>query len=205
MNGVNLIPGKRREAKARKARLHTWTLTLTVYALVLLAGYLLLDRYALGNTQSLRSQSKRALTELGRAHQLAQALNQELAQTGKKLHTAQEIGGQPDWGALLAILSQNTTQNVVLNYCRMDRAQLPENATKTGEAKTPTEDFPVVLELGGFAKVQSDVSGYVLSLENLHLFDKVKLVKTSRESYQGQEAVSFRLECTLQGNQGAKS
>ena len=205
MNDVNLIPGKRREAKARKARIHKWTLTLTTYVLVLLAGYFLLDRYAFGNTQSLRSQSKRAVMELGRAHQLVQALNQELGQTGKKLHTAQEIGGQPDWGALLAILSQNTTQNVVLNYCRMDRAQTTEIAPKAGEVKTASGDFPVVLELGGFAKVQSDVSGYVLSLENLGLFDKVKLVKTSREMYQGQEAVSFRLECTLQGSQGAKS
>jgi len=105
---------------------------------------------------------------------------------------------------LLAILSQNATENVALNYCQMDRAASADNVPKAGELKTGSDDLPVVLELGGFAKAQSDVSGYVLRLENLGLFEKVKLVKTNREMYLGQEAVSFRLECTLQGSQGAK-
>jgi hypothetical protein len=206
MNGVNLIPGKRREAKAQKARMRKWILALATYLAVLLAGYFLLDRYALGNTQALRSQSKKAVTELGRSRQLTTALNQELVQTGKKLQTAQEIGGQPDWGAMLAILAQNTSDNLVLNSCQMDRAQPADNAPapKPGEAKTGPGELPVVLELGGFAKAQSDVSGYVLRLEKLGLFEKVKLVKTSRESYLAQEAVSFRLECTLQGTGGTK-
>jgi len=84
MNGVNLIPGRRREAKARKARLRKWTLTLIAYSLVLAAGYFLLDRYAMGNSQGLRSQSKQAVAELGRTRQLGQALNQELTQTGQE-------------------------------------------------------------------------------------------------------------------------
>ena len=205
MNEVNLIPARRREAKARKARLRKWTLTLAAYLVVLLAGYFLLDRYAMGNTQALRSQSKRAVTELGRARQMIGALNRELDQAGKKLQTAQQIGGQPDWGALLAILSQNKNDNVVLNYCRMDQAGAGENVSKAPEAKSGSGDAPLVLELGGFAKAQSDVSGYVLRLETLGLFGKVKLVKTNRELYLGQEAVSFRLECTLQGSQGAKT
>ena len=204
MNGVNLIPGKRREAKAQKTRLRKWILALASYLTVLLAGYFLLDHYALGNTLALRSQSKKAVTELGRSRQLTTALNQELAQTGKKLQTAQEIGGQPDWGAMLAILAQNTSDNVVLNSCQMDRVQGADNTPKPGDAKTGSGELPVVLDLGGFAKAQSDVSGYVLRLEKLGLFEKVKLVKTSRESYLAQEAVSFRLECTLQGSGGAK-
>jgi hypothetical protein len=204
MNGVNLIPGKRRDAKARKDRRRKWVLALASYLVVLLAGYFLLDHYALGNTQALRSQSKKALMELGRSRQLTGALNQELAQTGKKLQTAQEIGGQPDWGALLAILAQNASENVLLNSCRMDRAQAADNAPKGGEAKAGSDESPVVLELGGFAKAQSDVSEYVLRLEKLGLFEKVKLVKTSRETYLAQEAVSFQLECTLQGNGGSK-
>jgi Tfp pilus assembly protein PilN len=204
MNGVNLIPAKRREAKAQKVRLRKWTLTLAAYLVVLLAGYFLLDRYALGNTQALRSQSKKAITELGRSRQLTQALNHELGQTGKKLQTAQEISGQPDWGTMLAILAQNTTENLVLNSCRMDRAQPVDNAPKAGDAKTGPVELPVVLELGGFAKAQSDVSGYVLRLEKLGLFEKVKLVKTNRELYLNQEAVSFQLQCTLQGTGGSK-
>lgn len=204
MNGVNLIPAKRREAKAQKVRLRKWTLTLAVYLVVLLAGYFLLDRYALGNTQALRSQSKKAITELGRSRQLTGALIQELGQTGKKLQTAQEISGQPDWGTMLAILAQNTTENLVLNSCRMDRVQPVDNVPKAGETKTGAGDLPVVLELGGFAKAQSDVSGYVLRLEKLGLFEKVKLVKTNRELYLSQEAVSFQLQCTLQGCGGTK-
>jgi hypothetical protein len=196
MNGVNLIPMYRREVKARKARVVKWSLAVGAYLALLVAGYMLLDRYATDNSQSLNSQSRRASAELGGAHRLVQAMGQELTQTSRKLQTVQEIGGQPDWGALLAVISKNTSENIALNYCRMERSSSADSAPK---AASPAGDIPTVLELGGVAKVQADVSDYVLQLEKLGLFEKVKMVKTSREMYLGQEAVGFRLECVLQG------
>jgi len=105
----------------------------------------------------------------------------------------------------LALLANKIGGDVVLNDCRMERleAQAPR---PSGADETPSPDkASLVLELGGFAKAQAGRVDYVLRLENLGLFQKVRLVKTSRERYLNQEAVLFRLECLLGGSGGTKS
>ncbi len=172
---------------------------LAIYTVALLAAYFLLDRYARCDSQSLSAESRKIAVEINQSNRFIQSLNHELSTARKKLQTVQQIGPQPDWGKMLALLSKKTSDQIVLNNCSLDRPSGGDDHPSAGD------DTPLVLQLGGFAKVQSDVSTYVLSLEKLGLFEKVKLVKTSRETYLGQEAVSFRIECVLQAGGGTST
>jgi hypothetical protein len=207
MKAINLIPIQRRQAKARKARLLRWGAAISAYAVALALGHVLFANYAIGDTCSLDARSKRVTSQLDCVNQQSQETGQKLAEAMKKLQTAQAIGQQPDWGMLLAMLSQNVGEDVVLDFCGLQRSDAAEVAVKPADAAGAPEARkaapPLVLAIGGFARAQAEVSVCVLRLEKLNLFDKVKLVKTARGPFQGHEAIMFRLECLFPAGQGA--
>lgn len=211
MKSVNLIPSRRRQAKARKTRTLQWVTALASYGLILLAGYLASIRYAAADRGPVAQEARQAAVQLEMSNRTVQALTQELGQAHQKLRTAQTVGQQPDWSRLLALLSQNLDDNLVLDLCRLQKLAPAE---KAGPGKGPgsSGSGPIdpsrppsvwrtpanlLLELEGFAKAQSHVSEYILRLEKTGLFDKVKLVKTSRQDFLNGKAVAFRLECTI--------
>lgn len=209
MKRVNLMPQVRRQAQARKARIVRWTTVLGTYGFLLLLGYLASVRYVKADTRPFDTEARELDSKLATTNQTVAALSRELAQVQAKLRTAQAVGQQPDWSRLLALLSQNTSENIVLDVCRLRRVAKADGPAKPAPPPgTPTADpladSQLVLELEGFAKAQSNVPEYVLRLEEVGLFDKVKLVKTSRQDFLKNKTVAFSLECTFRTGGGRR-
>ncbi len=55
----------------------------------------------------------------------------------------------------------------------------------------------MVLSISGLGRSQPAVSQFVLRLEAMHLFARVTLLDTNRETFLGGEALGFRIDCSL--------
>ncbi len=193
MNGVNLIPLGRREAKANKAHLLKLASALVVYGAALLVGYFLCIRHVALDSKPLDSEIRTVAARLNASSCQVLVLTVELAQARQKLQAAQAVGQQPDWGSVLRAVAQNLGDQIVLDLCRLQKVP----PVSQSPANPDASDGSFLLEVSGWAKAQADVSAYVLRLEQTGLFGKVKLVKTTRQVFLGEQAMAFRLECTL--------
>ena len=203
MNNINLIPAPRREAKAHRAHVVKWITGLSAYALILVLGYCVSGRFAMADSRAMNQESRHLSFVQDASRKMVQALQQELTQARQKLQTSKVLGQQPDWGSLMSLLAKNMGDDVVLDFCRLQRVT-PEAAPIKSDVPTPAAPATpqLLLELGGFAQSQADVSQYVLRLEKTGLFNKVKIIKTSREAFRDGKAVAFRLECLVDANGG---
>ncbi len=214
MNAVNLIPKQRREAKARKVHLIRLISGLGVYGVILLGGYLLCLRYVASDGRSLDGRTTDVAAGLNSSNRQVLVLAGELAEANRKLQAVQAVGRQPDWGGLLKVLAENMGERTVLDFCRLRRVRPvaqtaadsdPGRAASGSDDEAPkaATDAPLLLELTGWAEAQADVSAFLLRLEQTGLFDKVKLVRTSRRPFLDRTAVAFQLECVLGQSEGA--
>ncbi len=197
MIAVNLIPAARREAQARRRRLRLWGVGLGAYAGVLLLVHVLLfGQFAHPDGQRLETQRQRIEAARASAGRLAQAAREELADAQRQLQFVQSVGRQPDWGRLLEIVSGNLGEGLVLESCGLRRGGKSEKAADAEQA--------IQLALSGLAKAQSDVSAYILRLEETKLFDRVRLIRTSAQTFENEKVVAFELECTVLGSGGTR-
>ncbi|MFB3890804.1 MAG: PilN domain-containing protein [Phycisphaerae bacterium] len=196
---VNLIPARRREAKARAAHKAKWASFMIVYVVATVLAYLVCDRHALPNI-SLKREAHNVSGLLDAVNRQVLSLNQDIAAVQQKLQTARAVGRQPDWSALTAMVARNLGDNVVLDLCRLQRKG-PSDKTAARPDAAPGVALPeagpsgYLLELSGFAKAQADVADFVLRLERTGLFDRVRMVRTTRQPFLDGKAVAFRLEC----------
>jgi hypothetical protein len=105
------------------------------------------------------------------------------------------------------LTARSLGDNVVLESCRLEPLGLLEKVTKTldkadKDKKTDNSPKPARVDLAGFARDQSDMSDYMLRLEKLGIFDKVRLIRTTPQTFLGDKAASFRLECIVAGGEG---
>ena len=54
-----------------------------------------------------------------------------------------------------------------------------------------------VLHVSGYGQTQAAVARYILQLERSGLFDRVHLLKTTREPFLAGTAVAFQIDCTI--------
>jgi hypothetical protein len=208
MVDVNLIPMARLARKRRNTRLYVWAAFCGAYAMCLIAGA--------ATWQALRCTEDRALH--GQHVDLAQGLEQdyrnlldlrkELGEMTASLDTTRAIHNQPDWSRLFLGLSDRLGDEIVLSHCRL--------VTVTGDNRPVSEHWETVLPsrplgalltecrhkllLTGFGKNQESVSRFILRLEETGIFDVVRLVNSSRQSFLEKEAVAFSVECCLEGS-----
>jgi hypothetical protein len=119
-----------------------------------------------------------------------------------RLDTIRVINEQPDWSVLLRLIAKASTDQIVLTGCRLD-LQADANRTNARPATTQPNAANHVLSITGFGRTQAAVSHFVLRLEEAKLFDRVSLIKTSREAFSSGEAVAFRIECSLSDGGGS--
>ena len=123
----------------------------------------------------------------------AQATNSaELVEARSRIAAIRYILSQPDWSMLLAVLGRETGDQVFLRGCVLKRDE-------SGGAAAIAAHAPgrVVLNLIGTAKTSASVSQFSLRLEETHLFSKVALVNSSKESFQASDAYGFQMDCFL--------
>jgi Tfp pilus assembly protein PilN len=205
MKCINLIPAQRRQAKASRRRIVKWGVGLGLYCVVVLAGCLAYRQYAAADNRGIEGRASKADNHLKSAKSAMATLGVSAAKSRQELQTAQALAQQPDWSFLFDLMSRSLGENVVLQSCRLEPLGLSDKAAKTPDKtdkKTDSSPKSAKLDLAGIAKNQSDMSDYVLRLEKLGIFDKVRLIQTAPQTFLGAKAASFRLECVLAGGEG---
>jgi Tfp pilus assembly protein PilN len=203
MGDVNFIPKERLAAKRRKARLRTWAAICGIYVVLLgaasVAGRVLCPTGASEVSEKLAAAAQQAK----RDDDAITELRKTLAQATAALDTTQAMRGQPDWSKLFAKVSDVLSQEIVLGRCQLVTLT-PDNKPVTEQANQKVEAKPLgavlaahryELTLQGFGRTQESVSRFALGLENLGVFDQVRLASSSRQTFLDGVAVAFIIEC----------
>lgn len=190
MPAPNLIPAFRLRAKAQRRHLRAWGVRLGVYAVVLLVACLFRLSVRGSTTELLAAQERQLSESVETNTRVLQGLKSELSGARQKLYALRLVGRQPDWGMLLRLTADQLGENVVLengSFRRTAEAAVDGDKVRRG----------LILELGGIARTEKDVSDFILRLETSGLFGEVKYVNSSQRTFHGQKAYGFLLKCRL--------
>jgi len=203
MNDVNFIPAERLAARRRRARIYLWVVACGTYVVLLAAGSLAAYVLCPGQDGDLAEQLADAETQSKQNNEAMLALRRTLAETTAALETTRAIREQPDWSRLLTGLSHELGQELVLNRCQLvaireDGKSLTEPWSETLLAKpllalVTKQRYQLVLQ--GFGQTQESVSRFALGLEGIGLFERVRLINSSRQTFLRGQAVAFTVEC----------
>ena len=198
---VNLVPSARREAQVRSARIRFWFMTCAVYGLGWLGVLVLVGATALNDDTGLRDELRQVNGLVAESESELVALRSELIRSRAELTTSLTIGKQPDWSALLALLSTTLGDRIILRNCKLTTLHKSPgmHGPATGVAR---ESTTIQLQLGGLGLAQQAVSEFVLRLEETSLFRQVKLLDTRREPFLDGDAIAFHVECLLETEEG---
>lgn len=205
MPDTNLIPVHRRLRRHRRDRLRLWSVAGSVLgALVAVAS---LGARAWCGRQDLAIVDKSQQTGgLVREYEAAiRGLRLQLDVAEKAKEMSQVLCLQPDWSRLLSLLTAELGEEIVLS--QLELVTLSEKDTEM--ADTPSagqvhssrdavfsgETYRI--RLTGLGRTQYAVSQLLLRLENLSIFDIVRLSNTSRKPVLNQTAVGFSIECWI--------
>lgn len=203
MGQGNLIPAERRVRKRRKARRRVWTVVCATYAVLLAAGSLAAHMICPSDARSVIEQLEGTALEIEQSDHTLLALRDELAQAAATLETARAMRQQPQWSHLFAELSRQLGEEMVLSRCQlvtsMGAGRTAANEWRKSLASKPLGAFLTErryrLTLSGFGKTQESVSQFVLRLEGVGVFDRIRLVNSSRQTFREGEAVAFSVDC----------
>jgi hypothetical protein len=193
--GVNLIPAARRDIKRRRCRVRFWAKMCVMYAALWLGAFAVSDLVAAGDDRALRLERDQTLLDVDAANKAIASMRDRIGAGRSRLQASLEVGEQPDWSLLLALLSSTLGDEAVLRSVRLG---VPTDALdKKPAAAAAAEARRVTLDLVGFAQTQKVVTELVLRLEQTPLFERVRLIDTRREPFRSGTAVGFRIECVL--------
>lgn len=205
MNDVNFIPVERLAVKRRKARTYLWAVVCGTYVVLLAAGSVAAYVVCPGRDAGLTDQLAAAQEQIKQGNEVMVELRRTLAQTTAALETARAIYEQPDWSRLLTGLSHELGPELVLSRCRLvavreDGKSLTDPWTETLLAKplralAAKHKYQLVLQ--GFGQTQESVSQFALELEAIGLFERVRLMNSSRQTFLSGQAVAFTVECSF--------
>lgn len=215
MKAINLIPAYHLLARRRRARIRVWASICGVYGLLIL-GTIGAFHVVYGKSgRVVAGELARVVRELDQDSKTMASLQPELAELQLQLEASRAVAVQPDWSVLMALMGRLKGEATVLSRATLTPIQPlnePKPVVKTG-AKSGGPTVATVLskkpepaarkslnfkiELTGLGRSQSDVSQYVLRLEETGLFQRVKLVETTLGKFNDAQVVSFRVECLM--------
>jgi hypothetical protein len=194
MTGVNLIPAGRVQARRRAARLRRWVAVTPLCIFVLAAAYGLLRAIWSTDLDWLKTELARADAQIQVVEKDARSARARIAGLHPIRRAARAVGDQPDWGALLSLVSSRLGHDAVLSACVL----MPSDAgARAGSGKDSGRPERLTLALTGLARGQEAVSAFVAGLESAGVFDRVAIAESRRSSFSGADAVAFRVECLI--------
>jgi len=203
MSDVNLIPAGRLAARRGKTRWYLWGLTAGLYAAMVAVGSLTFHVAHAGEDSRQSQQLDVVAKQIEESNRTTLSLRRRLAVTNAALQTTKALLGQPDWSKLLLGLSAQLGDEIVL--CRYQlTTQTTDNRVINAEAGGTVMTLPLAsfltgcrytMMVQGFGQSQEAVSQFVLRLEGSGVFDLVRLVSSSRQTFLNGEAVAFVAEC----------
>jgi len=195
---VNLIPDARVQFVARRKRIRRWVMAGVVYGFILLMGCGLIRM--MGDQSNPSIVSDRADVQL-RIESIGNSISKirsHLGEYEQTLMANRDLVEHPDWGLLLALLSDTLGDEMVLKETAIERLALLD--VGQGDSQSSKYEGAVFrLVIKGMGRSQSAVSQYALGLEKTNLFNGVKLVDTHLEPFLFGKAVAFSIECRLAG------
>ena len=205
MSDVNFIPAERLAAKRRATRTYVWAVVCGTYIVLLAAGSLAAYVVGPGRDTGLTQQLTAADEQIKQNNKAMVELRRTLAQTTAALETSRAICEQPDWSRLLTGLSHELGPELVLIRCRLvavreDGKSLTEpwtDALLARPLRTVAARHKYQLVLQGFGQTQESVSQFALGLEGIGLFERVRLMNSSRQTFLSGQAVAFTVECSF--------
>lgn len=207
MNGIDLIPVARREARAKRARLRGWGFAAGGYTAVVAGGLLLLNVLPGDAPTLLRHEVAAVEGRIAEQTQQLTALKAKLLEAESHLRLLREVGEQPDWGMLLAVVAGVRGETVAVQSMVLEEAPPPapdrraagSTPAAEGESKATGNGRTYVLHVSGLGQTQAEAAGFVLRLERTGLFERVSLVGSGRQVHQGMDLVGFTVRCELKG------
>jgi Tfp pilus assembly protein PilN len=186
MNRANLIPLQRQLRHARRARLRAWSVLLGAIAgsLLLACGVLFLDPSQ--TSAPAPDAFTKVAGELAQTNQETATVRRQLAALREQVNSRRFVLEQPDYSLLLSMISQVVDDSVVLDQCELSSG---------GTQSNPSQGQ--VLKVGGFARSQSAVAGFMLQLETTGIFKKVTLVRSQEQPVLDRQAAAFQVQCLL--------
>ena len=204
MGDTNLIPADRLAKKYRRARLRLWIMVCGTYFLCLVV-LVLSGRFFWGGADSpMLEELKSTAVRIEGYRTTIQELQKKLTKATAELEASKAISCQPDWSKFLILLGGELGEEVVLNNCRLAMLNNGSNVTNNLQELFSSSNPEAILaerryrlELSGYGRTQTAVSQFVLRLEQMRLFDSVRLVNSCREAFMKNEAVAFSIECSI--------
>ena len=208
MRDVNLIPAARLARRRRNTRLCVWAAVCGAYAMCLIAGSATLQALRANEDRTLNGQRIDFAQQTEQYNQELLEVRKELGEATTALETTRAIHHQPDWSKLFLALSERLGDEVVLSQSQLttlteDNKVVMEQWTDSMPARplgALLRECRHTLLLTGFGKSQESVSRFVLQLEGTGLFQVVRLVNSSRQTFLNSEAVAFSIECHFKGS-----
>jgi Tfp pilus assembly protein PilN len=199
MHRINLISSTRRMDRRQRVRRRSWVVAFVSYSVLIAAASLIyrgIDTYADAGTLTENLAGLDA--ELGEIEKQRAGLRPELAELRLVLTAGRSITDQPDWSLLLIYLADEVLgEEIILSGCAL-------GPVVGGGQDKNIQDSSVAVTLTGHAKTTSDVSRFVLRLEESGLFNRVTLERTSREPFLDGQAIAFEIY-SLMSNGGGGS
>jgi Tfp pilus assembly protein PilN len=207
MPDVNLIPAARLARRRRNTRLCVWGAVCGAYAMCLIAGSATLQALRANEDRSLHGQLATLTQQVEQDNAEMLESRKQLGEATTALETTRAIHNQPDWSKLFLGLSERLSDGIVLSQCRLTTLTQDNRAIAEQWADSlPVKPLGALLTecrytllLSGFGNSQESVSRFVLRLEDTGVFQVVRLVSSSRQTFLDKEAVAFSVECHLKG------
>ena len=129
MNGVNLIPAARREARAKAARARAWMFALPACAAMLIGAYIFLRMTWDVRTADLEAEVTVADHQIELMDKALAEVTEKVAAAQPELEADKAVGEQPDWSQLLRVIAASLSDQAVLNSCILEaRAEAAPSA-----------------------------------------------------------------------------
>lgn len=190
MRGVNLVPAHHLTARRRRMRSRRWMVAAATYAVVLIVAWMVLHVSSGGAQRAVAGQLNDMRGKIDDTRAALDHIQPRLREALATLEAGKSIGDQPNWSILMRLVA-----NLLGDHAVLMRFTLEPMADQPDQRLAQR----YTLRVRGLAQSQETVSTYVLALEQLELFDSVKLLSTQREPVKQETAVAFELACELGG------
>ncbi len=210
---INLIPQHRIDKRQKRTRVRLWGIGGSAFAILALCGAMSFSAFWGQANREVTQKLAQAKKEVTRIHDETTALTPELMEAAIQLEASRAVAIQPDWSVLMALLGEIRGDNIVLSRCLLSpiipiKKQTRSNSRpllgRPSAVKQPTSNkrtrkplhFKLIIQ--GVARTQSDVTRFVVQLENeKSIFNRVKLLGTEPKTVGDHSAIQFKLECSI--------
>lgn len=205
LGGVNLLGRAYVAASYQRRLFKRWSKGLLLYVVVL-AGLAMMLWGRGGKGVELQEASQILDSKIeSRTRELAEASTRAAA-LRKQLRAAEAVGQHPDWGGVLAVVATKANGRVVLTGMSLGVADTPKTADAAAKAAKPKAEGTkeagasrtATIVLFGQAQGLANVTDYAILLEEMNLFDSVK-VKDSADNSSGTGGTTrFEIVCKME-------